>query len=228
MLCSAACHRTIGLETQYTFLLPAAPAAEPPLSTHIGAAAAAAAAVSSVQSACSLPTELPPALAVLDVGTNEFTGSLPAIPATLRYLGASNNSITGPLPALPGASQLRFMYLQSNQLTGGLPPSLIDGRAPLLLLDLHSNKLSGPLDSAAAAAAAVGGASSRRLLQQQGGASGDQQQAGGSGGSAWSFDTLALLDLSRNGFSGEARERCTLCNHITEGKLEDGCFQLVF
>jgi hypothetical protein len=138
-----------------------------------------------------LTAELPPSLAVLDVGTNEFTGSLPAIPETLRYLGASNNSISGSLPPLPATSQLRFMYLQNNQLTGGLPASLIDGHAPLLLLlDLHSNKLTGQLESAVGGGSAAG----RRLLQQAADSAG--------GGRAWSFDTLALLDLSDNEFSG--------------------------
>ncbi|KAF6253768.1 hypothetical protein COO60DRAFT_1463034 [Scenedesmus sp. NREL 46B-D3] len=153
-------------------------------------------------------TELPPSLAVLDVGTNEFTGGLPAIPETLRYLGAANNSLAGTLPALPPSSQLRFMYAQNNRLTGGLPPSLVDGRAPLLLLDLHNNRLTGQLDDAAAAGSGRGSSGGRRLLQQQQGGADAEQQAGAGGGGvaggggAWSFDTLALLDLSGNGFSG--------------------------
>jgi hypothetical protein len=147
--------------------------------------------------------ELPPSLAVLDVGTNEFTGSLPAIPETLRYLGASNNSLSGSIPALPPTSQLRFLYLQNNQLTGGLPASLIDGHAPLLLLDLHNNKLTGQLDGA------VGdGSAGRRLLQQA---------AAAGGGRAWSFDTLALLDLSKNDFSGGWR--ITLVGWWSIGRL---------
>jgi hypothetical protein len=71
---------------------------------------------------------------------------------------------------------------------------LIDGHAPLLLLDLHNNKLMGQLEGAVG-----GGSAGRRLLQQAAGAAG--------GGRAWSFDTLALLDLSNNDFSGAGAAR---------------------
>ncbi|KAF8055659.1 GSO1 [Scenedesmus sp. PABB004] len=140
-----------------------------------------------------LSTALPDGLLVFDVGGNDLTGTLPrTLPGSLAFLGAADNRLSGPLPDLPAPSALRFALLSNNSLTGGLPPSLVNGSAPgLVALELQGNALTGGLEPGGGTAGTGGGGGGRKLLQ-----------GGGGGGAAWDAPDLTYLDLSRNQFRG--------------------------
>lgn len=136
----------------------------------------------------------PPNLEFANFGSNNFTGSLPdALPDKLVSLRAGRNNLTGQLPALPSTASLQELDLSRNSLTGPLPASLIDGRSPIFIIDLHGNRLSGGLGgSTGFSSSNSSGAASRhgRKMQQ---------------GPVWTaLSNLTHLDLSQNELTGVA------------------------
>ncbi|KAL9313034.1 hypothetical protein ACSQ67_018486 [Phaseolus vulgaris] len=71
----------------------------------------------------------------------------PASNATLRVLSLQNNSLTGTIPDLTSLFNLKSLFLDNNQFTGSLPPSLFSLHR-LRNLDFSHNNLSGPISAA--------------------------------------------------------------------------------
>jgi len=89
-----------------------------------------------------------PELAVLDLSSNSFRGEIPpsygALP-TLTSLNLGANLLSGDLPTFLPGSQLQFLVLNNNNLSGSLPHMDL---GLLLVLDLTSNAFTGALDLA--------------------------------------------------------------------------------
>ncbi|KAJ6737892.1 LEUCINE-RICH REPEAT (LRR) FAMILY PROTEIN [Salix koriyanagi] len=82
----------------------------------------------------------------LDLKDNQLTGTLPlSLPSTIRYLSASKNMMRGPLNGLQSLSEMEYLDLSTNQFSGPIPPSLM--RPPLSSLFLQRNNLSGGVPS---------------------------------------------------------------------------------
>lgn len=142
-----------------------------------------------------------PALKFLDAGYNAIRGTLPANisgRSELRYLSLRNNALSGSIP-----SQIRhldhgllYLDLSSNDLGGTLPPAL--GRLDnLSYLSLANNpKLEdGPIPH-----------SFHRLVKLEGLSLKNTRRTGKIPGYLSTFERLAFLDLDNNGFSGTVPE----------------------
>ncbi|GFR43304.1 hypothetical protein Agub_g4370, partial [Astrephomene gubernaculifera] len=87
-------------------------------------------------------------LTLLDLSSNQLSGSLPPYLAglALAYLGAAGNRLSGPVaPLLRASWSLLHLDLRGNQLGGSIPEDLRCRH--LEYLDLGSNQLSGSLPS---------------------------------------------------------------------------------
>lgn len=81
------------------------------------------------------------AIQFLQLGGNNFTGSLPPLPSAMQYINVSASWLTGPLPALPdGIWQADFGY---NSLTGSLPD--LAAHDYLEVFDVSANQLKGTI-----------------------------------------------------------------------------------
>ncbi|KAB8114397.1 hypothetical protein EE612_053788 [Oryza sativa] len=81
----------------------------------------------------------------LSLATNEFTGRIPESLGHLRRLRSlylSNNTLQGIIPSFANCSDLRVLWLDHNELTGGLPDGLPLG---LEELQVSSNTLVGTI-----------------------------------------------------------------------------------
>ncbi len=90
-----------------------------------------------------------PSLELLDLAQNEFTSFQTAITnfTNLRWLYLDDNKITGTIPESIGdLNKLWDLYLSDNQLEGTLPASM-GNMNELSWLYLNNNNLSGPLPS---------------------------------------------------------------------------------
>ena len=131
-----------------------------------------------------------PAVKVVDVSGNSFTGALPATNApALQYLNMRDNSFSGTLPQgfLTGITQVSGLYLGNNQLEGTLPDfSVLTSLSSVS----PSSSSSITLDSTGLSdVAASAGAGVYKALAYV--------QLGGS-----NQISLPMLDLSRNNFVG--------------------------
>ncbi|XP_048538054.1 probable LRR receptor-like serine/threonine-protein kinase At3g47570 isoform X2 [Triticum urartu] len=94
------------------------------------------------------PTELPPVLQVLRVGTNNLTGTIPASVVnitTLTTISCLNNQIKGNIPSeFADLPSLQYLYAGGNQLAGSFPQAILN-LSTLIDLDLGLNGLSGDL-----------------------------------------------------------------------------------
>ncbi|GAV57334.1 LRR_1 domain-containing protein/LRRNT_2 domain-containing protein/LRR_8 domain-containing protein [Cephalotus follicularis] len=80
----------------------------------------------------------------LDLKGNGLTGPLPKwLPSSLRYLSVSDNLMEGPLNGLESVSNLVYLDLSMNQFSGAIPASLF--RPSLSSMFLQRNNLSGGL-----------------------------------------------------------------------------------
>lgn len=87
-----------------------------------------------------LPTEL----LHLDLSNNELSGMLPMkirMPLTLRYLSVSGNRLWGPLSVLESLSELVYLDLSMNRFSGTIPSALF--RSTLSSMFLQRNNLTG-------------------------------------------------------------------------------------
>eukprot|EP00198_Chlamydomonas_reinhardtii_P006413 XP_001695749.1 predicted protein [Chlamydomonas reinhardtii] len=81
----------------------------------------------------------------LDISSNSFSGTLPALPTSLQVLRGSDNLLAGPLPAsLDATDDLRVLDLSRNSLSGTLPRGIVNNEL-LTVLRLASNRLVGDL-----------------------------------------------------------------------------------
>lgn len=82
----------------------------------------------------------------IDLGNNEFTGSIPAEVGQwnrLEYLSVNNNNLQGQIPMNIGMlTSLKTLKVNSNMLTGVVPAS-ISNMINLKSLQLYENDLSG-------------------------------------------------------------------------------------
>ncbi|CAJ2673632.1 unnamed protein product [Trifolium pratense] len=93
-----------------------------------------------------LPENISSPLLHLDLKNNELTGPLPtSIPSSLRYFSLPQNRMWGPLTnGLESLSELEFLDLSMNQFIGPIPAQLFF-RPTLSSLFLQRNNLSGGL-----------------------------------------------------------------------------------
>ncbi|KAH6798355.1 hypothetical protein C2S51_034839 [Perilla frutescens var. frutescens] len=88
-------------------------------------------------------------LVYLDFSVNSFNGSIPlfSMSKRLEYIDLSGNYLTGSLSSkhFEGLSNLVYIILGSNFLSGNIPPSLFD-LPSLQKLQLSNNKFSGQID----------------------------------------------------------------------------------
>jgi hypothetical protein len=87
-------------------------------------------------------------LRTLDVSHNSLSGFLPYWLrglVSLTTLLASDNTFSGPMNDMASLSDLEYVDLSSNQLTGTVPPTLLAGspRDKKVLVDLSKNNLAG-------------------------------------------------------------------------------------
>ncbi|XWS36787.1 hypothetical protein CRYUN_Cryun20dG0115900 [Craigia yunnanensis] len=93
-----------------------------------------------------LPRRVSAQLLHLDLKNNKISGPLPRLPLTLRYLSVSMNSMWGPLNGLESLSELVYLDVSMNKFSGAIPTSLFFNPT-LSSLFLQRNNLSGGLPS---------------------------------------------------------------------------------
>jgi hypothetical protein len=72
---------------------------------------------------------------VIDLSSNQFSGTIPKLPINLTDLDLSRNNFLGPLPLYFGAPSLVTLVLFDNSISGNIPSSLCKLRS-LLMLDI--------------------------------------------------------------------------------------------
>ncbi|KAF8644716.1 hypothetical protein HU200_066356 [Digitaria exilis] len=80
---------------------------------------------------------------MLNLSSNNLTGTIPQFPRNITTLDISRNSFAGPLPSIE-APQLKIVLMFSNQIGGTIPESFCTLKE-LLDLDLSSNALEGEI-----------------------------------------------------------------------------------
>ncbi|EOX93227.1 Leucine-rich repeat - like 10 [Theobroma cacao] len=93
-----------------------------------------------------LPRTVSAQLLHMDLKKNSISGPLPKLPLTLRYLSVSENSMWGPLNGLESLSELVYLDVSMNKFSGPVPTSLFF-HPTLSSLFLQRNNLSGGLPS---------------------------------------------------------------------------------
>lgn len=93
------------------------------------------------------PLRTLPLLRRVDVSINQFSGSLPRLPASIETFSAGENNFTGPIPSLTGLANLRVYSVYDNQLTGSIPS--LTGLANLFGFYASDNQLTGSIPALA-------------------------------------------------------------------------------
>jgi hypothetical protein len=106
------------------------------------------------------PLIVPHNLIFLDVANNELTGTLPeslftVSSATLRFLYLDSNQLRGPLPPGNHSSFLEVLWLHSNQFTGSVPETFGSEWSNLQDLRLQDNNVTGILGGSICSAKAL-------------------------------------------------------------------------
>ncbi|XP_034699285.1 receptor-like protein 1 [Vitis riparia] len=86
-------------------------------------------------------------LSALSLSRNHFDGAVPTGFCKLnklRFLDLSHNKIGPTLPPCANLTNMKFLHLESNKLTGHIPHVLSEATS-LVTLDLRDNTLSGPI-----------------------------------------------------------------------------------
>lgn len=93
-----------------------------------------------------LPTQMPHNLSLLDIGSNRFTGSLPATAGNLAVFRAAKNMFSGKIQdeLFTGMPKLQRLVLAGNQISGAIPDSVSSLRF-LTDFNLSNNHLSGDI-----------------------------------------------------------------------------------
>ncbi|KAL1208847.1 putative inactive receptor kinase [Cardamine amara subsp. amara] len=129
----------------------------------------------------------------LNVSENSLVGDLFAhdgIPFfdSLEVFDASSNHLSGSVPVFSFVVSLKILRLQNNQLSGFLPPGLLQESSTVLTeLDLSLNQLEGSVGSITSSTLKKLNLSSNRL----------------SGSSPLKLGHCAIIDLSNNNISGD-------------------------
>ncbi|KAB1227248.1 Receptor-like protein 12 [Morella rubra] len=98
-------------------------------------------------------------LDVMDLRSNQLQGPLPAVTSNLLYMDLSRNNFSSIVPAsissnklygrIPGsicnATQLRFLDVSDNSISGSIPQCLIGMSETLYVLNLRRNNLTGTI-----------------------------------------------------------------------------------
>ncbi|XP_010256346.1 PREDICTED: leucine-rich repeat receptor protein kinase EMS1 [Nelumbo nucifera] len=97
----------------------------------------------------SIPSDFfsPPNLQSVDLSNNLLEGTIPTnISQSIIRLRLGSNLLNGTIPAIPNGTFMKLTYLEldSNRLSGEIPPEL-GGCKSLALLNLAQNQLTGPL-----------------------------------------------------------------------------------
>ncbi|XP_042479869.1 receptor-like protein Cf-9 [Macadamia integrifolia] len=82
---------------------------------------------------------------IFSISVNKLTGKIPfsiCNASNLKYLDLSHNQLSGPIPTCLGSSNLKLLSLTVNKLAGNIPFSLCNA-SNLEFLDLSFNQLSG-------------------------------------------------------------------------------------
>ncbi|KAL6297571.1 hypothetical protein ACE6H2_005713 [Prunus campanulata] len=84
---------------------------------------------------------------VIDLSSNNFSGSLPLVSSTVDVLDLSNSSFSGSIfhffcDSMDGPKQLRILYLENNRLAGEIPDCWENWKK-LIVLNLDNNNFIG-------------------------------------------------------------------------------------
>ncbi|KAF8025334.1 hypothetical protein BT93_F2238 [Corymbia citriodora subsp. variegata] len=85
-------------------------------------------------------------LALIDLSSNMFEGSIPLPSPVTFYFAIASNKITGKIPSLIcNFTELEFIDFSNNSLTGSLPQCLTNFSTVLSVLNLRMNNLEGTI-----------------------------------------------------------------------------------
>jgi hypothetical protein len=135
----------------------------------------------------------------MDLSENQFTGSMPRLPAVLNYVFlAANNFTRGPIPdEYVNLSYLREISLKSTSRTGTIP-SYFSTFEDLIVLDLDDNDLDGTIPSSLGSLSKL-----QALLLNRNDLTGTVPTE------LASLNSLRLLFLERNTVSGSLEGLCS-------------------
>ncbi|KAL9237866.1 hypothetical protein vseg_012363 [Gypsophila vaccaria] len=134
-------------------------------------------------------------LIFLSLADNMLSGEFPkwvGSLSNLQHLDVSSNGLTGVMPvSLGGLKSVQFLSLSNNKLTGNLPASLTSC-TQLKTLQLRNNLLNGSITEELFS-----------MALEELDLSGNMLSGSIPSGSSRAFDSLIVLDMSRNGLTGD-------------------------
>ncbi|KAJ0681441.1 putative non-specific serine/threonine protein kinase [Helianthus annuus] len=131
---------------------------------------------------------------LIDMRSNDFSGSLPLFPLDTIALILSNNMFTGPISSLCNVTTLNRLDLSNNKLSGMLP-NCLNNLDSLYILNLENNKFTGTIP------ASIGALQLLHMMSMRG-----NSLTGEIPLSLRNCKELQLLDLGENQLSGTIPE----------------------